>query len=234
MLERIRSVASKAALAVPVAALLTLLAMQSSAMPVESVVWEVSDGGNGHTYSFVPLNHGVSWSDANTAAQEMTLPDGSVGYLATITSPEEWRFIQTEVLPQKHGGHSEKAVWIGDEEDDFLVVRGHGHKGSHGFKHHGWHRFWKPELSPEGWRYASWQNEHEAGHRTPIFKRFLTQWIRNHGHGWGDDCNDGHPGFGDPRIIGMIVEFDPREVPEPAAVLLSALGIALLGLSRRR
>jgi len=49
------------------------------------VTWEVANGGNGHLYEAILVPGGISWDDANAAAQ--TRDDG--WHLATITSPEE-------------------------------------------------------------------------------------------------------------------------------------------------
>jgi hypothetical protein len=225
-----------------VAALLAPVGYAMQVAPIEPVVWETADGGNGHTYMFVPLSSRTTWSQANRLAELITLPDGSEGYLATIDSAEERAFVREAVLPDDWG-NKKSAVWIAPENQFMLVSsgqhsHGHGGKGWGWFKAKSWDWGSRDDLAPEEWSYAKWRNENEPDDSSPIGKRFLTKWFRSHGHhhghGWDRDCNDGHDHFQKPKIIGLIVEFDPADVPEPATALLSAFGIALLGLLRRR
>ena len=56
-------------------------------IPPEAVQWTVADGGNGHWYLGVAAPNGISWLDANAAA------NGMGGHLATMTSAEEDQFV---------------------------------------------------------------------------------------------------------------------------------------------
>lgn len=222
-----------AAIAVFVGAIASLLAPLGSAMqvaPIEPVVWDTAEGGNGHTYLFVPLPYTTSWSEANAKAETITLPDGSEGYLATVTSDEERAFIREQVLPDDWANPI-SAVWVAPENQYMLV--NDNHPSSNGHLPLG-----KPlpsAVAPEHWKWGTWESENEPDHHGSIEERFLSKWDKNgNGHSEHDDCNNGPPQFPLPKILGMIVEFDPADVPEPATALLSACGVALLGLLRRR
>jgi len=65
-------------------------ARAAQAQPVE---WSFADGGNGHFYQFVAPPGGITWTDANAAAEDSTFL-GTSGHLATITSQEEWDFLR--------------------------------------------------------------------------------------------------------------------------------------------
>jgi len=55
-----------------------------NSLPVE---WPIADGGNGHTYMAVAAPHGITWVQANRAANL------AGGYLVTINSSEENEFV---------------------------------------------------------------------------------------------------------------------------------------------
>jgi hypothetical protein len=207
-------------------AALSLLASSSFAAPV---VWSSGAGGNGHTYEFVPLDYTVSWDQANAAADDSTLDDGSVGYLATVTSAEEQAFIQSAVLPSF--GVNRNQVWIGGRQDP------EGEAPSSATAASGWQWMVNVEVAPESWSYTNWLSENEPSNEGEIDERFLTMWVHYYEAGqdrrgkWNDE-KDFSPTTA--RIIGMIVEWSVPSVPEPATAALSALGVALLALYRRR
>jgi hypothetical protein len=58
----------------------------SAAAPVE---WRVADGGNGHLYEVILVPGGITWTDANAAAQSR----GPGWHLAAITSAAEDAFV---------------------------------------------------------------------------------------------------------------------------------------------
>ena len=209
----------------PVVASLSLLAPESFATPV---VWSTGAGANGHTYNFVPLVHTMSWEQANVQADDTTLGNGSVGYLATITSAEEQAFVQSAVLPPTKYGSNKNQVWIGGKQDP----EGLGSSPSSG-----WHWIVNTEVAPESWSYTNWLSENEPSNEGQIDERFLTMWV--HFYQAGQDLrgkwNDEKPvSPATAWIIGMIVEWSVPSVPEPATAALSALGIALLALRRLR
>ncbi|MDA7667633.1 PA14 domain-containing protein [bacterium] len=75
---------------------------------VNAMRWEVSAGGNGHYYEFLPFR--LTWDMAQVAAQNRRLAN-LTGYLATPSSAEESAFI-TSILPP-----SADSVWIGIKEE---------------------------------------------------------------------------------------------------------------------
>lgn len=210
---------------VPLVAALSLLAAESFATPV---VWNLGTGGNGHSYEFVRLLDDESWDEANAAADDSTLDDGSVGYLATVTSAEEQAFIQSAVLPG-FGVHKSQ-VWMGGRQDSegtpSAVTAGAG-----------WQWIVNVDVAPEAWSYTNWLAENEPSNDGEIDERFLTMWVHYYQSGqdlrgkWNDEKQVA-PGTA--RIIGMIVEWSVPGVPEPATAALSVLGVALLALYRRR
>ena len=211
----------------PVVAALSLVAPESFATPV---VWSSGAGANGHTYNFVPLAYTVSWSDANAAAEAAAVGDSTVSYLATITSAEEQAFVQSAVLPPTNYGVNKNQVWIGGKQDPEGVV---GSAPSSG-----WHWIVNTEVAPESWSYTNWLSENEPSNEGQIDERFLTMWVHYYQAGQQDlrgKWNDEKPvSPATARIMGMIVEYSAAGVPEPATAALSALGIALLALRRRR
>jgi MYXO-CTERM domain-containing protein len=200
-----------------------MFAPQSLATPV---VWSVASGGNGHAYEFVSLAYTVSWEEANSAAEATALDNGDVGYLATLSSAEEQAFIQSAVLPS--GGVNKNQVWIGGKQDE---------EGEIAAPADGWNWIVNIDVAPESWSYTNWLSEHEPSNDGEIDERFLTMWVHYYQSGqdlrgkWNDEKSVS-PSTA--RIMGMIVEFSPPSVPEPASASLAALGVALIALLRRR
>ncbi|MEX2207251.1 MAG: PEP-CTERM sorting domain-containing protein [Myxococcota bacterium] len=210
---------------VPVVGALWLLASQGFATPV---VWSTASGGNGHTYEFIRLESAATWDQANAEADDSTLDDGSVGYLATVTSAEEQAFIQSAVLPSF--GVNKNQVWIGGRQDP-------EGSPSAATAAAGWQWIVNVEIAPESWSYTNWLTENEPSNEGDIDERFLTMWVHYYEAGqdlrgkWNDE-KDLSPSTA--QIIGMIVEWSVPSVPEPSTAALSALGVALLALYRRR
>jgi len=206
-------------------AVLSLFAPESFATPV---VWSIESGGNGHSYEFRPLAYTVSWSEANAAAEAMSLGDESVSYLATVTSAEEQAFVQRAVLPACPGCVNKNQVWIGGRQDP---------EGSTPSPSAGWRWIVNTEVAPESWSYTNWLSENEPSNEGQIDERFLTMWVHYYQTGqdlrgkWNDEKLVSPTTA---RVIGMIVEWSAPGVPEPATGALTALGIALLALRRRR
>ena len=207
---------SRSALVTLALAALSLPALQSSAAPV---VWSF----NGHSYEFVRLSNGTSWEDAQDQAESMSLDNGDVGYLATITSADEQAFIQSAVLPTF--GVNKNQVWIGGRQDP---------EGSTPAPAANWSWIVNTEVAPESWSYANWLAENEPSNDGDIDERFLTMWVHYYQSGqdmrgkWNDED------LVSPStavVIGMIVEYS---VPEPATAALVAFGVALLALRSRR
>lgn len=75
------------------------------------VEWPVGEGGNGHFYEAVLVLERISWSNAQTAAEQ------AGGYLATITSAEENEFVYNLISSPEfwymEGSTSYMGPWLG-------------------------------------------------------------------------------------------------------------------------
>lgn len=70
----------------------------------QPVEWRVEDGGNGHFYELISTPAGFTWTQAERDARARSF-QGMPGYLVTVTSEEEHRFLES---------HWELwAIWIG-------------------------------------------------------------------------------------------------------------------------
>jgi hypothetical protein len=229
MSARMKVLVSRTAPGALALAALLLLAPTSFAAPI---VWSTEAGGNGHSYGFVRLYNNESWSESSDMAEATTLEDGSLGYLATITSAEEQAFIQNAVLPTF--GVNKNQVWIGGQQDAEPVD---GTSGAPLTPSAGWKWIVNTSVAPESWSYTNWLSENEPSNEGNIDERFLTMWVHYYNSGvdlrgrWNDE-DDVAPSTA--VIIGMIVEWSPASVPEPATAALSALGLGLLALRLRR
>ena len=79
------------------------IATYAIAAPVR---WDISVGGNGHWYDLVFESR--NWEQARVAAESYTIL-GTQGYLATITSAEENKFLLDNFLSNQTG----KGFWLG-------------------------------------------------------------------------------------------------------------------------
>lgn len=228
MKRKVFWVARRAASALIFAVLLSG-ASQSLALPVlcapeTCTTWSSGEDANGHSYAFVHLTSDFTWTAASALAQaSIALPDGSIGYLATINSAEEQAFILNSVLPAlSYLGTNPSQVWIGGQQDP-------GQSPTEAWK-------WivSSEITPEAWSYENWM-QGQPDDLGGIDERFLTMWVHNYQDGtdrrgsWNDEQD-----LARARIVGMLVEWSLPNVPEPGASSLVALGIGLLALRRRR
>ena len=87
------------------------LAFAGASAPATPVVWNTTDGGNGHAYEVVAAPETLSWETARAAAKTRG------GDLATITSPAENAFVF--VLADSadywidYDGHIPMGPWLG-------------------------------------------------------------------------------------------------------------------------
>ena len=76
------------------------------------VQWQLADGGNGHLYEAILVDNGISWTDANNAAQSQA----GNWHLVSITSAEENNFVSSLVNSPEYwrliGGNG-AGPWIG-------------------------------------------------------------------------------------------------------------------------
>jgi hypothetical protein len=219
MLARLLSSLSQRLPAVLVFTALVATASVGSAVPV---VWS----SNGHSYSFVPLSYTVTWTAANAMAEAMTLSDGSLGYLASITSAEEQAFVQASVLPPAYDTANYNQVWLGGRQ-----ALGQTDPSA------GW-SWTNSGLCPECWDYTNWTTPGEPNDDGGINERFLTMWAQylRDGRDFRGTWNDSDDLANiNSRIIGMVVEWkDRNSAPEPGTAALAALGMGLLALRGRR
>jgi hypothetical protein len=72
----------------------------------------VYNPANGHWYQYIRLSDRINWPDARAAAERLSYA-GYRGHLATITSPEENRFVSSFMTAQEPAGD----IWIGGYQD---------------------------------------------------------------------------------------------------------------------
>jgi len=105
-----------------VATMTMLIVSLGSSALASPIIWNVTDGGNGHAYEVVS-DSTVNWNTAMMAVESKTYL-GSAGYLATVTSAAENNFIldfmiSTQVLGGRYaiGGYrnGDSFAWVTGE-----------------------------------------------------------------------------------------------------------------------
>jgi hypothetical protein len=110
------------------------------ATPVE---WEVSQGGNGHFYDFVPTSPRITWREAKQQAKSGSFK-GVSGHLLTITSRQELDFVQAN-LPMVT-----PVAWLGGFQDR--------HSSAYREPDSGWK--W---VTGEAWGFTAWSTPEVRG-----------------------------------------------------------------------
>jgi hypothetical protein len=178
-----------------------------------TVQWMVGSGGNGHYYQLVAVPGGISWSAANTAAQN------AGGYLATLTSSAENSFVYTNLASLN------ASVWFtdtsGNSEGPWLGgFQPNGSSEPSG----GWS--W---VTGEAWSFTSWSpGEPNNFNPNEDYLQFF---------GAGSSINSNwNDAAGAVAVRGYLIEYDTSPIPEPADAALILAGIAggLIAWRRRR
>jgi hypothetical protein len=133
--------------------LLFVIVSGSNAAPVQ---WPVSDGGNGHWYDRIDISS--TWHDAKSQSEDVG------GYLATLTTEEEDRFVYGNLVQS-----SSQDCWLGGTDE---VVEG----------------VWQ-WITGETWDYENWApgepNDDSGQDYLNIYTRGV--WDDAGPPGWPDD-----------------------------------------------
>lgn len=187
--------------------MICLLSVSQSGVAMSSPVqWKIEDGGNGHWYEAIPVPSGITWTNANLAAQSQA----GDWHLATLTLASENSFVlglfQDNSSFWSYGGHSSlvgdvyTGPWIGG-----LKVGG------------SW--AW---VTGEAFNYSFWGPYEPFGNGDRIDYSKLGATT-----GWNDI-------YSTVLVPGYIIETSSAPVPvPPAAWLLGSCLVGLMGLRRK-
>lgn len=184
----------------------SLWAAPASAVPVQ---WTAASGGNDHWYEYIGdsmLTPPSDWPDQKANAEARG------GYLVTITSEAENRFISTVLGVGTLGGCT--CVWLGGFQNP--ASPSYSEPGG------GWE--W---VTGEPWAYTNWSPGEPNNFGAGQAENYLTTWFSPDTSNvrWNDHFPNGSGRY--------IVEWDTFPIPEPSTALLLGAGLAGLGARRR-
>ena len=172
--------------------------------------------GNGHYYELVDAGGAIAWTAVRDAAAGSTyeIKPGvfANGHLATVTSAAEDTWVADNLLPPVN---TYSGAWLGGFQDPTATEVDEGW---------GW-------TTGEPWSYTDWdlrpsRPEPDDGHFDYV-EDHDQDYLQYRGdyHGYWDDLQ------GEPGAVLYLVEY----VPEPAALMLLAVGgLAVISSRRRR
>jgi hypothetical protein len=168
------------------------------------VIWPTNIGGNGHSYQIVIIPNGVTWNQANAAAQ------AAGGYLATITSAPENSFVFRLIdrpLLWISSGNSRFGPWMGGSQ-----APGSPEPAS------GW--AW---VTGEQFTYSNWypgEPNNFDGNQDKLY--FLTQAPLERGETWGDQNAS-------TSLAGYIIEYPQASLGMPRVHIDGSVEFDLIG-----
>lgn len=161
------------------------------------------NSANGHGYEVVVVPNGITWLQARDAAV------AAGGYLATITSADENKFVYDLAAANNACWHIESGWCNGPWLGGFQLPGSNEPDG-------GW--CW---VTGEAWSYTNWSigNPSNAAGIEDVLHFGGYQWVPNTSE-WNDI-------YGPSRVNAYIVEYNP--VPEPSSILALLSGTSALG-----
>ena len=183
--------------------LLSCLTLSQSVCLGEPIVWEFSEGGNGHSYESFLLPENTPWSVAKSFAEFQG------GHLATLTNQAELDWVFDHIA-------SDPDLWF---TDSFNFLAG-PYLGA--FQNTSSPDYTEPDggwewVTGEEWNFTSWASgqPNDVGSQGAL--HFWSRMSAGIAPTWQDINNDG--GLNSPR--SMIVEY----VPAPGTLVFSLAGL---------
>jgi hypothetical protein len=167
-------------------------------------LWDIKDGGNGHSYEVISIPSGILWTDARDAA----IIAG--GHLATITSEAEDIFVWG-LLDSSHFGDNPWGPWLGGFQPD-------GSTEPDG----GWQ--W---VTGEAFSYTNWPSDGGPSGSDAL------AYVDGSG-GWWNDFPMYTLDYGITVAYVVEFIPDPAVIPLPSTIILGAIGVSCIGWIKRK